>query len=60
MSSKYISPNMKIKIKERDEWRCIFPGCEADSLDVHHIIHLAKGGMSVPENLATLCPTHHR
>jgi hypothetical protein len=47
-------------ILDRDR-TCRHPGCSARTfLEVHHIIEWIKGGMTDLENLAALCPKHHR
>lgn len=41
---------------------CRFPSCRApgESCDNHHVVHRLHGGPTVLENLALLCPAHHR
>jgi hypothetical protein len=41
---------------------CRFPGCHhpGDACDNHHIVHRLHGGPTTLENLALLCPAHHR
>lgn len=55
--------------RKRASFRCEVPGCAiplfSDSdgqvyVEVHHIKTLATGGLDVPENVACLCPMHHR
>ena len=47
-------------VLERDGWVCAFPGCTMrQTLDVHHITFRSRGGSDAPENLITLCRTHH-
>ena len=29
-------------------------------LHIHHIVHWAQRGLTIPPNLVCLCPTHHR
>ncbi|MBX3172321.1 MAG: HNH endonuclease [Candidatus Eremiobacteraeota bacterium] len=49
------------KILRRDGHQCAVPGCENSLwLDTHHIIYYAQGGLTVPENLITLCTKRHR
>jgi hypothetical protein len=38
-----------------------FAGCDAPShwCEVHHLLHWADDGETVPENLALLCERHH-
>jgi hypothetical protein len=55
-----ISPALRRKILRRDGG-CTFPGCEQRHwLQIHHVIHRAKGGPTVPWNLRSECPLHHR
>jgi 5-methylcytosine-specific restriction endonuclease McrA len=49
----------KQEVLERDESRCLVCGF-SECVDVHHIVSLANGGNSFPENLISLCPNHHR
>lgn len=55
--------------RKRADFRCEVPGCtvplfiDTDGLrfvEVHHIRMLARGGDDTPENVACLCPVHHR
>jgi len=49
------------RILERDKWRCQVPGCSARRrLEVHHIVFRSRGGSDRPENLITLCHSHHQ
>lgn len=47
-------------VLERDHHRCIFVPCDEAIVDVHHLTWRSKGGQYTIDNLATLCPTHHR
>ncbi len=59
--SRVIPPAMRRALRERDEGRCRFPGCENSSwVDAHHIVHWAHGGKTKLENLILLCGRHHR
>ena len=51
--------NLRIRIFERDGWRCVF--CEKPSvLECDHIIPLQCGGKVFdPENLRSLCRSCH-
>jgi predicted restriction endonuclease len=49
----------KEEVLERDDRRCLVCGF-SECVDIHHIVSIAKGGDSFPENLITLCPNHHR
>jgi hypothetical protein len=54
MSKKYYA------VLDRDDWRCVFPGCSSrKNLHVHHIRFRSNGGGDKPENLTTLCAFHH-
>src|SRR4029077_20879597 len=55
--------------RKRAGHRCEVPGCDhpqfmaGDGLpycEVHHVIPLAEGGEDRIENVACLCPSHHR
>jgi predicted restriction endonuclease len=55
--------------KKRADHRCEVVGCghptfiTADGLryvEIHHIVPLADGGQDTIENVACLCPAHHR
>jgi hypothetical protein len=55
--------------RKRADFRCEVPDCvvplfiATDGLrfvEVHHIRMLAQGGEDTPENVACLCPLHHR
>lgn len=46
-------------IRARDK-SCIFPNCGDDRhIQVHHVVHAAKGGPTIEENLVALCYSHH-
>ncbi len=46
---------------ERDDWRCVFPGCTSRrNLQIHHIVFRSAGGSDEPANLTTLCAFHHQ
>ncbi len=46
---------------ERRDQGCAHPLCtQVRWLHVHHIVHWAQRGSTVPSNLVCLCPTHHR
>jgi 5-methylcytosine-specific restriction endonuclease McrA len=46
-------------VRERDHYRCRFPGCESRRVDLHHIRHWANGGPTSRDNLICLCRRHH-
>lgn len=51
---------LRAHIKERDNYKCMTCGVSTSAephllLEVDHIIPVSKGGLSVPENLQTLC-----
>lgn len=41
---------------------CVWRGCDASptACEAHHLIHSHEGGATTIDNLALLCPTHHR
>jgi 5-methylcytosine-specific restriction endonuclease McrA len=45
--------------RERDKYRCRFPGCESRRVDLHHVVFWANGGQTKLENLICLCKRHH-
>jgi Domain of unknown function (DUF222)/HNH endonuclease len=46
-------------VRERDDYRCQFPGCHSRRTDAHHIVHWANGGETKLTNLISLCKRHH-
>jgi 5-methylcytosine-specific restriction endonuclease McrA len=55
-----LTPRLRWKILQRDDFRCLSCGADAAGdrsvrLDVDHIVAIANGGKTVPENLRTLC-----
>jgi EVE domain/HNH endonuclease len=62
-------PNIIAYAKGRAGFRCEVPGCEVPLffksdgepyVEVHHIHMLADGGDDTTDNVACLCPSHHR
>jgi HNH endonuclease len=53
------SSRLRRAVRERDRYRCRFPGCESRRTDVHHIVYWANGGATRLENLICLCKRHH-
>jgi|GEM_PF-2952958 len=48
-------------VLDRDDWRCVFPGCTSRrNLQLHHIRFRSAGGGDEAENLTTLCAFHHQ
>jgi hypothetical protein len=46
---------------DRDDWRCVFPGCTSRrNLHAHHIVFRSAGGGNELPNLTTLCAFHHQ
>ncbi len=55
-----VNPRLRRLIEQRDGG-CRFPGCSQRRwVHVHHLVHRADGGRTVPANLLSLCPFHHR
>ena len=49
------------QILRRDGHQCAVPGCQNTLwLHIHHVIYFANGGLTVSENLITLCTKCHR
>jgi hypothetical protein len=65
VSNKAPTPKIRMKVIERDKYRCRICGRRATDnvdleLNVHHIIPSSEGGLSEQKNLITLCGTCHR
>ena len=45
--------------RERDRYRCRFPGCESRRVDLHHVLFWTNGGQTKLTNLICLCKRHH-
>ncbi|MEX2293234.1 MAG: DUF222 domain-containing protein [Acidimicrobiales bacterium] len=55
-----VSRNLRRVIERRDQG-CAHPLCtQTRWLHIHHIVHWAQRGLTIPPNLVCLCPTHHR
>ncbi|MFN2592878.1 MAG: HNH endonuclease [Candidatus Dormibacteria bacterium] len=56
------APSRKLRaaIFDRDGHLCVICGTDESPLTVDHIRPWAKGGLTVPENLQTLCAFHNR
>lgn len=55
-----VSRNLRRVIERRDQG-CAHPLCRQTRwLHIHHIVHWAQRGLTIPPNLVCLCPTHHR
>lgn len=52
-------PALRRAVRERDGYRCQFPGCRSRRTDAHHIVHWANGGQTKLGNLISLCSRHH-
>jgi hypothetical protein len=53
------SAALRRAVRERDRYRCRFPGCESRRVDLHHIQFWVNGGHTRFENLIRLCSRHH-
>jgi hypothetical protein len=53
------TPAIRRAVRERDHYRCQFPGCHARRTDLHHIRHWARGGTTSHHNLILPCEAHH-
>lgn len=65
-----IPDDVRVTVLERDQFRCIKPGCgwgykdakpgdRRTMLELHHVHHYANGGDNAVNNLVTLCNVHH-
>ncbi len=52
-------PALRRAVRERDQYRCQYPGCDSRRTDIHHIRHWSKGGKTRLTNLILLCRAHH-
>ncbi len=50
---------LKMKILERDGWKCQYCG-RRDELQIHHMIRRSQRGADCEENLIVLCSPCHR
>lgn len=59
-SERTVSRALRRVIERRDQG-CAHPLCtQTRWLHIHHIVHWAQRGLTIPPNLVCLCPTHHR
>ncbi len=55
-----VNPRLRTLIEHRDQG-CRYPGCSQRRwVHVHHLVHREHGGLTIPANLVSLCPFHHR
>lgn len=56
-----VTPAIRRALIARDNG-CVIPGCGAPPghCDAHHLTHWADGGLTSTDNLALVCPPHHR
>jgi hypothetical protein len=55
-----VNRNLRRVIERRDQG-CAHPLCTRTRwLHIHHIVHWAQRGLTIPPNLVCLCPVHHR
>lgn len=50
-----ISEEVKRKVWERDNGRCVICGCAVNVMPNAHYISRANGGLGIEENIVTLC-----
>ena len=58
-STRAIPAAIKHAVVRRDKNQCVECGATR-WLEIHHKKPLAEGGLTIPENLLTLCSAHHR
>lgn len=51
-----VTNRLRFQIYARDHNRCRRCGRYSDNLEIDHIVPIAKGGKSTPDNLQSLCP----
>jgi len=52
-------PALRRAVRERDGYRCQYPGCNSRQSDIHHIVPWAAGGATELANLTSFCQAHH-
>ena len=52
-------PALRRAVRERDGYRCRYPGCNSRHTDIHHIVPWARGGDTKLSNLTSFCEAHH-
>lgn len=52
-------PALRRAVRERDGYRCRFPGCRSRRVEIHHIQPWSTGGRTSLRNLTLLCKCHH-
>jgi hypothetical protein len=52
-------PALRRAVRERDKYRCQFPGCHSRRTDLHHIRPWSRGGKTRLRSLISLCEAHH-
>jgi hypothetical protein len=57
--SRKAPPALRKAVRERDGYRCRFPGCQSRKTDLHHIRYWSNGGETCLGNLVLLCRRHH-
>jgi hypothetical protein len=60
-SIRIVNPALRRALEARDGG-CRWPGCDrsGSACEAHHVVHWAKAGETVLENLVLLCHRHHR
>jgi hypothetical protein len=55
-----VTQGLRRAVELRDRG-CRFPGCDEPPADcaVHHLVHWARGGQPIVDNVVLLCPHHH-
>ncbi len=66
-SPRYISPQLKRRIWQRDQGRCTYRDPKTDRrceshhlLQIDHVLPVCRGGQASEQNLRLLCHAHHR
>jgi 5-methylcytosine-specific restriction endonuclease McrA len=52
-------PALRRAVRERDGYRCRFPGCRSRRVEIHHLQPWSKGGPTSLWNLILFCKCHH-
>lgn len=59
--SRFLTRAQRRKLMRRDGYCCAVPGCQNSLwLDIHHIIFYSDGGLTIGDNLITVCTRCHK
>lgn len=58
---RHVPIRLRLAVFDRDGYRCLYPSCNSASNKLHadHILPVSLGGITVMDNLQTLCDVHN-